>query len=625
MLKREADLSGHQVFLFPSMDAALQGWTAGCRSSPIFPSRKGMLIPPLDDGKTRWIYFLGLTHAGLIPPTYETYLTLGLFNIMIFTEVDSRKKLSKDLARLGCANWECWKLQGHQLIDREYQRAAGAPANAGKPISGLPSDLRPAFTEYRTLLATTAANCEQWQPKLAEEIRHFEAMLKERLQRSDAHAVEKQSWLVNINAALSRFTSQTFAGISPIIETECHFWTHSLLGVGLATQALWKLRRFIARAGARAQLVDRLERMSKVAPQTVPLNKLSIDHPFWKRDPGDEATLAENAAVEAIKPQTPQAVQALEAEVLPLFVCFSGRDGFRSTLFTLSAALEVITSCNTRSWSLITVTHELTHVFVDGLLGALLNGRDTDTSVEQWIATLDGAQPCDSLFGQIRAELIHSFIAIDRLKERTPVSQGITINPDSLRRLLNKLRNHVSEIVTHILDFQYFYQADVSDYLKSVWASWDVIPNIQDRMEDYIDRSLCAALSNNLFVDERYEISVSQVKDCLQSLRAPHTQYITQALALLETDAPRFIDSMKAHLPLVKLTYRFLVSADVKRHFEQEHSYSGGAYAALKPGKFETSQRIDNPLQFVLRFTDDKSTDEWKSYWMLHQMAFAHE
>src|SRR5262249_33177458 len=139
---------------------------------------------------------------------------------------------------------------------------------------------------------------------------------------------------------------------------------------------------------------------------------------------------------------------------IPLVTCFSGRDGFRSTRLSLSAPLEVITGCNTAEWTLLTVTHEISHTIVEGVLSALLRPENPET-----LAPIIQGKSSGSLFERVVEMLAWAHWAFEEKSEGT-------LSLDKFSSLVLAHAGEVNEILTHVFDFLYFYQGNANSYIK---------------------------------------------------------------------------------------------------------------------------------------------------------------
>jgi len=297
-----------------------------------------------------------------LPAGLMTFVSYGLYNVVIFAQSKSdRRVLRSFLENTGDTAWELWTLKGSKVDTVNY-----APVLRLRPPAVIPrkhvltADLRAAGEEYQTLLAVTNARSGPYLQDVIREMETVDTALFEKIQKLKLHNIRKLQWFININAALSRFSSQTYAGTSPILGTECHFWTHSLLGIGIASMALLNLRRFIDKAAVRANFPIRIDQFKKQKPADAALKSFGSTNEWWTKTQ---------------LPALPPDFAGSDVPLLPLIVCFSGRDGFKSTPFTLSAPLETLQSANTYAWSLQTLTHEISHVFVEGAISALLESK----------------------------------------------------------------------------------------------------------------------------------------------------------------------------------------------------------------------------------------------------------
>ena len=163
---------------------------------------------------------------------------------------------------------------------------------------------------------------EQWYsfkrvwPRTAEEQLRLETRAAELLGAEAA-----QYDMVTANAGLSRFSSQALSGTSPILQTECHYWTHSLLGTGVANRALWRVTDFLNSRVHDQQFFARVAAYADRPMTEGRLESLESDHAIWRSRPLDLVTVG-----------APEAY-------LPLVGFFSGRDGFNVTPTTVSAPL----------------------------------------------------------------------------------------------------------------------------------------------------------------------------------------------------------------------------------------------------------------------------------------------
>jgi hypothetical protein len=621
VLRRTPDHRGHTVAVIPKFDEAIRDWEAGSRISSILPtislSERETVVPDLTDGKKRWLLFLGPLHPGRLVELKgepEIFLTLGLFNVLAVCSKPTQVDELRALADSSSVRWEMWALTGSSVDACEYS-ALPAAATTGKVLSPVPDvdAIKPTSREYAVLLSSTLARARLYCPSAVSDLERFDQLFREVLAET-TDPVAKHGHLVITNAALSRYSSQTFAGTTPIFETECHFWTHSLLGVGIASMALQKTRKFISNGIEKVDLIRRLQQLKEIPPCPGRLTSLATNDDFWAKD----YLFSKDKPYTAPKGGTEPGDRAL-----PLLTCFSGRDGFRSTQFSLSGPLEVITSCNTTSWTLQTLSHELSHVVIGGVLGALVPRPLEASSFKGLVEIATGKSVAKSLFEQVQATLAYAIWRLGQVE--VVVGPSASISPTQVVDQITDQWQQVNEILTHLFDYMYFYRRDPEKYVESIWASWGVIPNIERRVEEYVFRSLCAVHVDNLRREGGAALTREQVQNALSKAREkfPNALYIGKAIDLLTANPERFEKRLKAATRLVQFAGTFLYSSQVELILGKETLAVGGTDTYAIPDLGLQNEPINNPLRFIDEMTDDKQSDHRRSLWMLIHLAFA--
>jgi hypothetical protein len=365
-----------------------------------------------------------------------------------------------------------------------------------------------------------------------------------------------------------------------------------------------RFRRFIEDALVEARFGDRVSFLAKQKAHKSPLHTLLSNDPFWSQD-----------VLFSTEPG-----ELSQGPSLPHLTFFSGRDGYSSTNLSLSVPLEVIGSGNAIAWTLQTLTHEISHTVIGLVLARLLPSSDDVAAVKAAADnTVDGAGP-QNLFEQFRAYLCHAMMVMDLAgTKQLPVTASV------LSRVLRERTAHVNEILTHTFDYLYFYRKDPDAYVRSVWASWAVIPNIQSRVPEYIVRCLCALFATNLQRINRAEITVDQLTNHLEkaSSEFPAAEYIREALGSLVADRATYIAKLDQRAALVRFARHVLYSAELERRLTADilATAEGGAYS-LTPGQFDETS-IRSPLAFVETFSRDEKGDEKRAAWLLYKLAFS--
>lgn len=618
LLRRSEDLNSLIVELVNSTEDAILKWDWTTRSSPIFSFRECIY--------TKWnraphvlVFFIGPLDPAAWTIDVQSYCTLGTYNLIAIFDPDSPSLAAayEYFRKNPEINYEVWELKSGKVMRQAFfgPRISAGPTKVrrAKVAAGLAS----AEEENCTLFAAAIGKASRYMPAVARDLEVFEDDFRRRIEAKNGEGDNtKLSWLVNVNAALSRFTSQTFSGVSPIAATECHFWSHSLLGVGLATQALVNIRRFTETAVGNVDWIDLLDELSATP---VPSNWRPLFHRV-------AANAAEWFDAESVMEEALSSRQALISsreqnnQRLPLIVCFSGRDGFRSTSLTLSAPLEVISACNAYGWSPVTLSHEICHVWMSGILGTIFPDP-SDRVATQHMSDVVQYKNISSVLDDLRIAVYFCYTLLER--ERLGIGNDEELPDVPWLEVVETHRLEVNELLTHVLDFQFFYHQDETRYVNSIWSSWDVIPNIKERLQSYIIRSSCSLLSMNISHEGAIDKTLDRLEQLLVEVRADmgHANYVDDALEILRTDRSVLKVKIQRREMLVRLAKLFFTNRTIAARLDREMQETGGVYKSLTPGVFDNGQ-IWNPMRFLGHHCKDRQADRAKALWLIGKVAF---
>jgi hypothetical protein len=253
-IKDSVDPGKYSVKILSSQHDAIEQWTSCTRISPIYriEGYANSSITSFNFPGQKYILFLGPVHPERIlhccNTKHKVWITMGLFNLVIVPP--NKRQLNKlvETARNGKVPVEYGMLKDGIIEDVYFEGAKGSSPFSLRPATELsktsfPDELGETIREYCPLIASTLSRSKSLPADMAvelENISNFLADIFTDFSRPPTVEVTYRhlSELLTINAALSRFSSQTFAGTSPILNTECHFWSNSLLGIGVATLLL---------------------------------------------------------------------------------------------------------------------------------------------------------------------------------------------------------------------------------------------------------------------------------------------------------------------------------------------------------------------------------------------------
>jgi hypothetical protein len=628
-LERAAGLSSHVVDIQPTLKPIFRNWAASTRVSPIFGIQGFGTASnsKVNFGGTTHLTFLGPLHPEKISDCYQkgwkVWLSLGLLNCLVLTQKDQDKKTLLRWARKEDLVYETWTIQDGRVVRAEVSRDLRAQSNEWrKNIAKLYDaqivpELAQAVKDYCPIMATALARSEQLPQDLFSELNEVNQFVVDTLEDYE-HESEGGSpyptlgQLLTIHAGLTRFTSQTFAGVPRIFETECHLRGHSVLGIGVASMGLTHLCEFIQSTLGSARLPERFSALSAVTTDVPDLCELKIREAFWTQD---------HLGTIQLGPESPM-------PRIPLLSYFSARDGFKSTLTTISAPLSTISSCNSMRWSLLTITHELSHVVVRSILSEVYPDLESEGAIKDALALLEKGRKGSNLLEEIRRLLLITIVSIDNVSANR--SDDLEIDAETLVVLLEQWYREVQEILVHVFDFLYFYGGEINKYIEGIWVSWGTIPNIKNRIREYVVRTICTALVNHLERAKAEEVSRDQVVLSLETLRADGIGgiYVERALEYIGQHwEDEILPRVLARKDLVKIVRAFLFSEVIATDVRKETRGLGGGEPPEKEGYKLRSGYLDlkeirNPFHFLELFTKSKHPSVVESAWMLYVLAF---
>ncbi len=636
VLHSGSDGFSRNIAIVDSLARALSGWTSCSRISPIWPvtglsaARKGQHFA----GKTI-LTFLGpcqparLTASVALltsPNVLGFWLTSGCFNMVVCTDDSAPgETLSKAVTDFATKNelaFEQWRLDNGVIRDATYQTLKDNPSQslldrlAKFTKSDSTPEIRSSFQEPLVATATSLARAAAVSKPLyadLSEVAEVTCKIMDKFEAEELSISDMQSRLMSLNAALSRFSSQAFSGIPPIRETECHFWIHSLLGTGSANIALANLVASVQTTLGEARIPQRLQQLENLG------NAPSLDQLNTGSD-----LLNFDLMVQASLPA------GRRAKVEPLVTYFSGRDGFSSHVQTLSAPLTTLAECNSYRSNLLTVTHEISHIFVQSALAELAPTPGDPKDLAKAQELLSPRYKAQNYLDAARQLFLEAIVG---MKGAGQEEFDFNTQKEELDSLLQETRHEVQEILVHTFDFLYFHAGDPDYYVTSIWHSWCSIPGIADRVPDYLMRTLCAVSANLLNHEpgRRFEAALLEVKRLLESIEGKIGQpqnYVSKALsyiAKLEKDPAlkkRIGFDYDMRIYLVRLVKIFLFSETLSAQLYNDPHVSGGrsGYRSKKSLVYDT-QPIGNYLLF-LKGQLKKDPSEAESIWVLHCLAF---
>jgi hypothetical protein len=363
------------------------------------------------------------------------------------------------------------------------------------------------------------------------------------------------------------------------------------LGIGVANWALRTLSTFVFRTLAAGRIPQRIGLLTQLVPGVPDLGAAPTTSEVFFEDHLSKVTLSDTDYAEPL---------------VPPITYFSGRDGFKSHSLTLSAPLATLSACNSLRWSLLTLTHEISHVFVRGALNHLYPDIRKGVDIEHAIKILQSGGL--NLLDAARKYLLQAVLSMKNEDDGGEATTKQKLSPTYLKGALEHWRSDVEEIMAHVFDFLYFYRSDHEKYIKGIWLSWGVIPNISNRVPEYVLRTLCGILPRHLRRgDDMQEFARDEVLAVLRSMpdATQSLSYTYQAISHIESNWLVIRRNLIARKPIVRIVNGFPFSNKIAAELWRENIAPGASSGShgregypSKPGTLD-EWPIDNPLRFL--------------------------
>lgn len=458
---------------------------------------------------------------------------------------------------------------------------------------------------------------------------------------------EPQDLLLTLNAALSRLSSQALSGTSPITQTECHFWPHSFLAIGVASLALRNVASFITSIVGQARFSEIYNLLLDLPAKWSQLEVTgrNTDLPAYL----DQQSKYIDSLPGHGEGQSDSLNRTSNDDPAPTPITyFSGRDGFRNDPLTMSAPLPSVSGCNSHQWNLGTITHELSHRILSGKIEKLLNGllRSIDelgTADKVKVKKFFTAPPktireqAERLLGFTLAVMCRD--GLDKREWNNQLKEpGILF-----RSAKERYGVQIEETLVHIFDFYHFYDSNAKSYVDFVWLSWAVQPMIMRRQDEYIKRTLTALAIKHFYAENWEELAIDEFSSLLKSEPLMDRLSMQQEIlnALSDGRLVSYLHHLKKMRHLISLFYLVFKSPELARLADIEgypppkpggrrgkkQNSSRFGYAATQlifssddPSVPET--RFTNPLRFLRDYSRSHKPNAAKSAWLLHMLAF---
>ncbi|WP_424988439.1 hypothetical protein [Microbulbifer sp. S227A] len=613
-----------------SFELVIGEWNSGSRMSPIWRVQNDVLEDGgVDVFPTGFLFFVGMTNpaeleVGFFPrvrketPSLRVLSSLGVFNIVLSVSAEEEAKVIGDYlddSNFAFEEWELVDSVSHGMSVRS-KGTDGSGVDFG--LEKLKSDelkLKSKHVELATNTLAAARRGEMYFPWLEGDLEKVLSSYCESLaviencdEAERAHFLDVAYYrIINANSAISRFTSQALTGIQPIDNSEGHYWPHSALGVGIASNAVRNVAAFIS---ARVGEFDFVQRVADLGGKPYPFTERPVDLTMDEMN-ADFLTTTPSTTTEKMVP-----------------ICFfSGRDSFKHDVYSLSLPLETLEAATCHQWSLRTITHELTHRIIEPILGLLLPAEHVEMLDADGNSKLHMDYLPNDLLDAAKVGLLDSLMALARSQEPGFIDDA-NRDFEQYPRLYDYLidfSDQAEEFMVHTFDFFYFYSRDPHQYVQSLWLSWGIIPHLEGKLDDYIARTIVALSANTLHLNDsiqeaRRQFIINFETDYIKA-NNPHYETVLDRVKSDDYWASTLEPIVTAGSVAARFVVVFLYSDAASTHLYRDAALEAGDGYDVKKGEF-SNKTYTNPLRLMQEFSTSEKVSAADSAWLFHLLTF---
>jgi hypothetical protein len=235
-----------------------------------------------------------------------------------------------------------------------------------------------------------------------------------------------------------------------------------------------------------------------------------------------------------------------------------------------------------------------------------------------------------NLLEELRQFLITTIFGIDAVHSNDSGEYNIVFDEERLVTVIEHWQREVEEILVHAFDFLWFYGRESEKYIQGIWMSWATIPNINNRIKDYVVRTICAVLPRYLLqAGNAEDVAKDVVLAALNGLQTggmggAHVAAATEYIEHHWNDEIK--QRVTARKDLVKIALAFFFSETLATEARKEETIVGGTEKEREGYPLITSEidirKITNPLRFLELYTGDKNPSPVESAWFFYVLAF---
>jgi len=581
----------------------------------IVPRRKfqGILIPiDLNEEEIRLPPNYHLIYLGFLEPTklnpsilqkcnYK-FLTYGLLNIaLIVFETEKAEWVWSKLKKDSLLNAKKLDISRNQIISSSHI--------THKNIQ--PTKLKLKNQHDNFLLTSELKNSIE--NFLSESIRFNDssvARIEKIIESYSKIDIENypEMYLVAVNSSIRNLHLQLFSSTDPSENYDYFHGLHSLFGLGMIICGLNNLRSFIDQRIIKAEYAFRVEKMLEDVQVLPKLERFGASDVIWKTDYLFEATNDKKEELQTLS-----------------FAHVLSRVGFQNLLNIVSVPEECIYQGNTFFYTPHTITHELSHSVIKTILSLIY------PSTEKEFKALFNAYRKNDVEVKLKVALasaiLNTMIEYNDIQQRLDLMEEVKLK--DIDNIIQVYNSEIEELLVHLFDFSYFYNQDSEYYIKNVWLSWSMIPNVADRIEEYTIRTLSTVISKNLAREARaFEITCDEVLSNLKSISSIcKNGVINKAIDFINRNRENesFTTSVLLNKGIAQIFMGLFYSEKIASTISQDIWLDNTSdYSHIKRLEL-MNVPFENPLFFLKKFAKDKKASIADSYWLFYNLCFNYE
>lgn len=267
----------------------------------------------------------------------------------------------------------------------------------------------------------------------------------------------------------------------------------------------------------------------------------------------------------------------------------SGRLGYRWSEFSVTIPASFIFASGRLQWTLTTLSHEMLHCHVDGILGVLLGDADTEgRNLNEALERCSKEETTNSVFELIQKwtiEFCWNYHQLCNENDIASMKEMCFGGSARKKRTVGVLKDalvenftFLNEIYVHVMDINYFFFNKTEFYIQSIWLSWSAVPSVVDYIDQYIVRTLVSVASASVKKGrtERFVDACEETIRALEKVECQTVKSITEIVierikrgCLVQGEKDKYIwCAFTLSLPLADLIVQYLICHDLSLQIE---------------------------------------------------------